>query len=458
MSESRNNNPHRRIEDVSISLIKCSPNNPRTHDQKQIAKLRQGIQKFGFIGVVLIDEASTLLCGHARVEAARDLGMVSIPAIKITHLTEAEKRAFVIADNRLAELAKWDQATLRQELKFLLEFDVDFDFSALGFDTPQIDALLDEQELEQDEISGALDVARGQLPVSKSGDLWKLADHAVLCGDALQAPSYEELLAGRQAQMVFAECPYNVPIEGHVSTAANKHREFAMAAGEMTPEAFTVFLTTAFALIAGHIVDGAIIFACMDWRHGLEIMQAGKLFTLKNVCVWVKNNGGMGSLYRSQHEFVYVFKSGTAPHINNVELGKHGRNRTNVWDFRGINSFGRKRDELLKLHPTVKPVALVADAIKDCSRRGDLILDPFAGSGTTLIAAEKTNRRAALVEIDPIYVDVILRRWQKLTGRPAICVQDGQTFADHEAGARSALARPSTVGPINEASAQEPRS
>ena len=208
-----------------------------------------------------------------------------------------------------------------------------------------------------------------------------------------------------------------------------------MASGEMSADEYVAFLSASLGHIAAFAQDGAICFVCMDWRHVGELLTAARAYTLKNICVWVKNNGGMGSLYRSQHEFVFVFKCGAANHINNVELGKHGRNRTNVWEYRGINSFGAGRDELLKSHPTVKPVALVADAIKDCSHRGDLVLDPFAGSGTTLIAAEKTRRRSALIEIDPLYVDAIVRRWQALTGQPAVCAASGMTFAQREARA-----------------------
>jgi DNA modification methylase len=272
-------------------------------------------------------------------------------------------------------------------------------------------------------------------PVSKVGDLWNLGEHQLYCGSALEKSSYDILLAGDRAQMVFTDPPYNVRVQGHVGGRGRiKHREFAMASGEMAPEEFQAFLATTANRIGDAVCDGAICFMCMDWRHCGDIQQAIKCFQLKNICVWVKNNAGMGSLYRSQHEFVFVFKCGAADHINNVELGKHGRNRTNVWEYRGSNSFGADRESLLKYHPTVKPVALVADAIKDCSRRGDLILDPFGGSGTTLIAAEKAKRRAALIELDPLYVDVTIRRWQAYTGGTAMHAVTGLPFSDRESG------------------------
>jgi DNA modification methylase len=232
--------------------------------------------------------------------------------------------------------------------------------------------------------------------------------------------------------MVFADPPYNVPIDGHVSGLGKvKHREFAMGVGEWSPAEFTAFLTSAFRHLAEFSDDGSIHFQCIDWRHLGEMLAAGlEAYTeLKNLCVWAKTNAGMGSLYRSQHEFVYVFKSGTASHINNIELGKHGRYRTNLWTYAGVNSFGLDRGDL-KLHPTVKPVALVADAIRDCSHRKGLVLDPFLGSGSTLVAAEKTGRLGYGIELDPLYCDVTVRRLKVVCGLEAKLEATGQSFAD----------------------------
>lgn len=420
------------FEMLPLSSIKENPYNAREHDRKQLAKIAGSIKKHGFITPVVVDETDELLCGHARVLAARKLGIPTIPAIRARHLSESQKRAFVIADNRLAELASWNTESLKRELQFLSDVDIDFDFSAIGFDTPEVDFILEDG----DEADGRAD-ALAQVPdvqaVSRLGDLWQLDVHRLLCGSALASASYQRVLEHDRAQMVFTDPPYNVPIHGHVGgRGAIKHREFAMASGEMTDEQFTDFLSASLTQIRLFADDGAICFVCMDWRHTQQLLTAAEELTLKNICVWVKNNAGMGSLYRSQHEFVFVFKSGAANHINNVELGKHGRNRANVWEYRGTNSFGRDRNELLKSHPTVKPVALVADAIKDCSKRGDLILDPFGGSGTTLIAAEKTKRRAALIELDPQYVDTIIRRWQTYTGAEAIDAETGVSFSERE--------------------------
>lgn len=421
------------FEFLQLSEIKDNPNNARRHDRRQIAKLCRSIRKFGFTSPAVIDEANQLLCGHARVAAARLLGLDSIPVVRATHLSEADKRAFMIADNRLAELATWDQQALRRELSFLSDLDIDYDFSPIGLDTGQVDFIIDggmEADDRADTLPSVPDV-----PVSKPCDLWLMGEHRVVCGSALDPSSYRALMGDEKADMVFTDPPYNVPIDGHTGGKGTvKHREFAMASGEMSIGEYAAFLSAFIGLIGAIAQDGAICFVCIDWRHVGELLTAGKALTLKNICVWVKTNAGMGSLYRSQHEFVFVFKCGAANHINNVELGKHGRNRSNVWEYRGINSFGPDRDELLKSHPTVKPVALVADAIRDCSHRGDLILDPFGGSGTTLIAAEKTKRRSALIEIDPVYVDVIVRRWEAFTGKQAVCAASGLTFAQREAG------------------------
>ena len=417
------------LEMVPIDCIKANPHNARTHDRKQLSKLVRSIEKFGFVVPLIVDESGELLCGHARVMAAKQLGFTSLPVIRAFHLSEADKRAFIIADNRLAELASWNKTVLRQELSFLSELDIDYDFSAVGFDTAELDFILAGDGGAEDKLPSIVDVPA----VSRPGDLWLLGPHRLYCGSALEASSYQRLLAGERAQMVFADPPFNIRIKGHArGRGAVKHREFAMASGEMSDAEFVEFLSAALAQVETATSDGAICYLCMDWRHSLQILTAAKNLTLLNICVWVKGNAGMGSLYRSQHEFIFVLKRGTANHINNVELGRHGRNRSNVWDYRVSNSFGPGRDKLLENHPTVKPVAMVADAIKDCSKRGDVILDPFGGAGTTAIAAEKTKRRAALIEIDPVYVDLTIRRWQAYTVVSAILATTGETFLQRE--------------------------
>jgi DNA modification methylase len=433
------------FETLPLSAIRDNPNNAREHGGKQLTKLARSIQKFGFITPVVVDETGELLCGHARVSAARQLKIEAIPAVRACHLSEAQKRAFVLADNRLAELASWNAKSLKRELQFLSELDIDYDFLALGFDTAEIDFILGDDN-EAEDRADAVPQTPEVPAISRPGDLWRLQQHRLYCGSALESACYQRLLTRDRAQMVFTDPPYNVPIHGHASgRGAVKHREFVMGSGEMSDAQFTEFLSTSLTQISLFADNGAICFVCMDWRHTQHLLTAAEAITLKNICVWVKSNSGMGSLYRSQHEFIFVFKCGAADHINNVELGKHGRNRSNVWQYRGINSFGSDRSEFLTVHPTVKPVALVADAIKDCSKRGDLILDPFGGSGTTMMAAEKTKRRAALMELDPRYVDTIVRRWQALTGKAAVCAGTGVTFAEREVAVKS-LAKPATDG------------
>lgn len=414
-----------------LSVLKARARNPRTHSEKQIGQIANSISAFGFTNPVLVDGTNTIIAGHGRVEAAKRLGMRQVPTVRFDHMTPAQIRAYVIADNKLAENAGWDEDILAIELQEL-SLEQDIDLTVTGFETAEIDLLIGGLEgAVADEADEVPDIDRKAPAVARRGDIWKIGDHRLACGDSLDAKVLSILLGDSRAQMVFVDPPYNVRIEGHVSGLGQvKHREFAMASGEMTSEAFTAFLHDAFANLARFSSDGSIHFVCMDWRHIGEVMQAstGIYAEFKNLCVWAKTNAGMGSLYRSQHELVFVFKNGTEPHINNVELGKHGRYRTNIWSYAGVNSFGKARDEELSMHPTVKPVALVADAIMDCSRRGGIVLDAFAGSGTTLIAAEKTGRRGYGVELDAHYVDTIIKRFKSVYGLEAIHEKTGLGF------------------------------
>jgi len=410
------------VEAIAISALQPYARNARTHSRRQIKKIAASIEQFGFVNPVLIDGDDMIIAGHGRVAAAKLLGWSEVPALRVEHLSEAEKRAYILADNRLAEEAGWDQEMLAIELQGLIE--LDFSIEIAGFEMAEVDQILDARA-EADGADSNDDVAPLPDPeaaVTRPGDLWRLGDHLLLCADATDAASYDRLLGDARASMVFTDPPYNVPIQGHVSGLGKvRHREFAMAAGEMSREGFCAFLEGVFTCMADHSTDGSIHFICMDWRHMAETLAAGEAVynELKNLCVWAKSNGGMGAFYRSRHELVFVFKNGAAPHINNFELGQTGRYRTNVWEYAGVNSFGRGRDDALAMHPTVKPVAMIADAIKDCSKRRQIILDPFGGSGSTLIAAEKVGRRARLLEIDPLYCDVIVRRWEAFTGKTA---------------------------------------
>jgi DNA modification methylase len=433
----------------ALADLKPRATNPRTHSKKQITQIANAIRRFGFTNPVLVDDTNGIVAGHGRVEAAKAVGLDQVPTVRLSAMSEAEIRAYVIADNRLAENAGWDRALLGLELQYLTELEIDFDATVTGFELPEIDILIGELSFaanDNDPADAAVDVAVGPA-ISRPGDVWQIGNHRLICGDSTRPEAYQQLLGDDRAQMVFTDPPYNVPISGHVGgLGAIQHREFAMASGEMSQAEFTAFLQSVFGHLAMFSVDGAIHFQCMDWRHVPEILAAGTAaYTdLKNICVWAKNNGGMGSLYRSQHEFVFVFKSGTAPHINNVELGRHGRYRTNVWNYAGVNSFGGDRADL-SLHPTVKPVAMVADAIRDCSHRKGIVLDAFVGSGTTLIAAEKTGRRGYGIEIDPQYCDVTIRRLHTVCGLEAVLEATGQRFAEVEPE-RAAAAMPTQAG------------
>ena len=389
--------------------------NARSHSKKQVRQIAASIRQFGFTNPVLIDEAGTILAGHGRVAAAKLLGMTEVPCLRIEHMSDNEKRAYVLADNKLALNAGWDEDLLAAELGALVSADLDFDVGLTGFSLPEIDGILETVEPEEPGDPRDDVIPDGAPSRVDPGDVWQLGAQRLICGDALDPDVVATLMAGEQARMVFTDPPYNVPIDGHVGgSGKTKHREFAMASGEMSREEFTGFLQRAFERLVEHSVDGSIHYIFMDWRHMPEILAAGEAVfgELKNLIVWAKDNGGMGTFYRSRHELIFAFKHGMAPHINTFELGQHGRYRTNVWQYRGVNTLRAGRMEELALHPTVKPVQMIADAIRDVSGRGDIVLDVFGGSGSTLIAAEKTGRRARLCELDPIYCDRILARWE----------------------------------------------
>jgi DNA modification methylase len=403
----------------------------RKHSARQISKVAASLQRFGCVIPVLIDAHGGVVAGWAVVLAARQLRLSQIPAITITDLSATELRALRLALNRIAEDATWDQKNLGQEITEILEVSQDVLIEHLGFETGELDYILvgDGGLAQEDDLPQAQD---GLAVITRKGDLWKLGEHLLLCGDALAAESYGHLLGADKAQMAFTDPPYNVGIKGNVSGLGKvKHADFVMASGELSRPEFAAFLQTALGHAAAHSVEGAVHFVCCDWRHIAEMLAAGgQVYGERlNLCVWNKSNGGMGTLYRSKHELVFVHKVGKGPHINNVALGKYGRNRTNVWDYVSQNALNGTSKSKLSLHPTVKPVAMVADAICDCSHRGGLVVDPFGGAGTTLIAAERTGRRGRLIELDPKFVDVSVERWQRLTGGTAVHAETGKPFA-----------------------------
>jgi DNA modification methylase len=426
--------------------LRLDPGNPRVHSKRQLGQIAGSIRIFGFNVPVLVDRHGNVVCGHGRLLACRELGMTEVPTLCLDHLTPAQARAFMIADNRLAEIATWDDQLLAQQLRDLAVSGIDFSLEVTGFEMAEIDlrisSLEDQPARDPDPADVLAEVSSGP-PVSEIGDLWLLGRHRLLCGSALDILAFAALMSEERATMVFADPPYNVPIDGRASgLGAVHHRPFPMASGEMDKAQFTAFLTQVCRNLAAFSAAGSLHYICMDWRHLDELLAAGAeaYGELKNLCVWVKDNAGMGSLYRSQHELVLLFKQRGGAHRNNVQLGQFGRNRSNVWHYPGANSFARSGAEgnLLALHPTVKPAAMVADAILDCTERGAIVLDAFLGSGTTVIAAERTGRCCYGVELDPVYVDTAIRRWQVLTGGTARHAASGRLFDDLASEAEAA--------------------
>jgi len=432
------------------SELKPDLANPRQHSKKQIKQIAKSISTFGFNVPVLVDAELNVIAGHGRLLACGALGMDEVPTLRLDHLTPAQARAFRIADNKLTENATWDDRLLAEQLRDLSLSGLDFDIEVTGFEMGEVDlriaSLEDTPAEDEADPADILPAISAAPPVSKIGHLWLLGRHRVLCGNALDPEAFTALMGPERAAIVFTDPPYNVPIEGHASGLGTiHHRPFPMASGEMDQAEFTAFLDQACRNLTAFSAAGSLHYLCMDWRHLAELLTAVQEVygEFKNLCVWVKDNAGMGSLYRSQHELVLVFKQRGGPHRNNVQLGRFGRHRSNVWHYPGANSFARCGAEgnLLALHPTVKPVAMVADAILDGSARGDIVLDAFLGSGTTVIAAERTGRRCCALELDPGYVDTAIRRWQTLTGDKARHAATGRYFDDlvREAEAANAV-------------------
>ncbi|MDF7773672.1 site-specific DNA-methyltransferase [Sphingomonas sp. AOB5] len=401
-----------------IGVLVPHPTNARTHPRRQIEQLKASIRRHDFVNPILIDENGIIIAGHGRVQAARELGMTRVPAIVLRHLSEAQKRALRLADNKISLNSSWDPDLLRIELAELSAMEIEIDFNDLGFSEGEVNVILDPGADPDDEVIPALPTQ----PKTQLGDIWQLGDHRIGCGDGRDLAFVQQVLGnGIQADCAFLDAPYNVKIQGHANVKS-KHREFAMASGEMTDSGFRDFLADTFGVCVKLSRDGAVHFLCMDWRHADDVSAVAKVLYGEqlNLCIWNKSNAGMGSLYRSKHELVFVYRVGDVPHLNTVELGRHGRNRTNVWDYASVNTFKGTRDDL-DLHPTVKPVAMVADAIQDVTRRGDVVLDIFLGSGTTLIASERTGRRFRGLDIDPAYVDLAVDRWVAMTnGTPRL--------------------------------------
>jgi DNA modification methylase len=405
--------PSWQVEMMPLDEIKPADRNAHTHTRRQVRQVAGSMKQFGTINPIIVDNEGRLVAGHARYEAAKLLGLTHVPAIRLSHLSRAELRAYALADNK-------------HELH-----EIGLDIGITGFEPFEIDALLGDLGGEvPDPADEAIEPHPGPA-VSYYGDLFLLGEHRLLVGDARERKNFRRLLEKSRARMAVLDPPYNVKVQGHVGgRGRTKHPEFKCASGELTSADYTRFLEQALTLCSAHSLDGSIHFVFMDWRHIDELSAAGKAAydELKNICVWAKTTPGQGTFYRSQHELIFVFKRGQAPHLNNFELGQHGRTRSNVWQYAGVNTFRAGRMDELRMHPTVKPIALIVDAMRDVSRRGDIVLDVFAGSGTTIMAAERIGRRAFCMEIDPTYVDVTIERWQRFTRRDAVLEATGETF------------------------------
>ncbi len=416
-----------RIELLPTEGLHPNPRNARTHSKKQIKQIAASIAQFGFNNPILIDDENVVIAGHGRLEAAKHLGWGKVPTLRLSHLSDAEKRAYILADNKIALNAGWDGELLAIELEELSELTIEdsFDIEITGFETGEIDIVLDDHQ--EPAPSNADDTIPEPLDrsISRRGDLWVLGRHRLLCGDARDLDTCGRLFDGERAQLVMTDPPYNVRVQGHVGgRGKTMHKEFPFASGEMSDAEFETFLTESLRVMIAYALDGTLLYVFMDWRHIELLLKVGRALELelKNVCVWNKTSPGQGSFYRSAHELVVVLLKPGASSTNNVQLGKFGRNRSNVWTFPGVNTFTTGKGDDLALHPTVKPVSMIAEAIKDASKRGQIVFDPFLGSGTTLLAAEKTGRRCYGIEYEPGYVDTAIRRWQQMTGKDAVLV------------------------------------
>lgn len=423
------------IEEVAIDRLTLPPRELRNHPRRLIEALKTSIRTYGFLSVIIADDEDIVRAGAARLEAAKQCGMRTVPVMRTGNLSEAKLRAFQVNDNKLAELAKWNSSALTLELKELSDLlileDPNLTIEITGFETVEVDQLILDNETETvDPADTVPDLDPAETTISQPGDLWKLGDHLLICEDGRDLKALERLMGADRADVAILDPPYNLHAKDIGGRGSIQHKNFVMASGEMSSSQFESFLNDSFSAAAAFSRNGALNYSFMDWRHLRELIVAGNgvYDAFINVAVWVKSNAGQGSFYRSQHEHIGVFRVGEAAHVNNIQLGRHGRSRTNVWHYPGANSFGSGRMADLRDHPTVKPVALICDILRDCTRRNDIALDTFCGSGTIILAAERLGRRARAVEIEPRFVDVTIRRFQSFSGKDAVHLETGRTF------------------------------
>lgn len=427
----------KKIQNTPINAIKPNPHNPISYPETKLAKFAQFISKYDAPLVIVIDKDMQIITGYAHWRAAQIAGHTAVPTVKAEHLNKQEIATFMLADQKLLQSAEWEEDQLHSIFEILYEYeltcDAEYDISLTGFETAEIDNCL--YGVIPDEDSSATENLIQEIAtkpaISQSGDIWVMGPHRLICGDSNDLQTYARLMHNKQAHLVATDPPYNLKIEGFVSgNGKTRHREFKDGSGEMTSPEYEKFLQTILSHCYQFQHEAALAYIFMDWRHTSELLAAAQSIDLRqiNLCVWDKGVGGMGSFYRSQHELVHIFRRGNKQHRNNIMLGKYGRNRSNVWQYPSANMSGEGR-AMLKNHPTPKPVPMIMDIIKDVTKTGDIVLDPFMGSGTTLIAAEKTGRISYGIEVDPIYVDLALHRWESLTGKKALHATTGKCFS-----------------------------
>ena len=430
------------VEKIHIGDVRPPRHPVKPPSPQAVALCKGNMERYGQPRPILVSDAFTVIEGLEFLVAAQELGWAHINVVRLSGLSDSDVKVLSLALAKLPELSDWNEEALRIEFGELISIDPDL-IDLTGFSMAEIDLILDPEATEEktDPLDEVPEFPTDQEIVTCAGDTFLLGDNKILCGDSQKQHTFDQLMGGEKARAIITDPPFNIPIENNVSGLGKvKHGDFAMAVGEMSFDGFTTFLKTMFVLGMSCLAGGGLIYVFMDRRHLEELFAAARMAALEivDLAIWDKMSGGMGGLYRSQHEPCAVFKSGNHPHLNNVQLGKHGRYRTNVWQHRGLSSFGRGRAEALEAHPTIKPANLLAEVIKDCTKRGDLVLDPFVGSGSTIIAAQKTGRRCFGIELEPRYVDVAIRRWETLTGQQAVHAASGLTFTELRTARRDA--------------------
>lgn len=414
------------VAEALLGNLRLKEDDIRKFSKQEISITTKVVDRFGIPSPIIVDNKNEIVLGANLYLAAKNLNAKTVPTVQLKDLSEKEIKMYSVAMNKILTMGEIDLESIKIDIKDWI-FDENFTITPeeLGLGTIEVDSILFElsgfsaSDAEEQNETKAEEAVLSDIPkIVKPGDLIQLGQHRLFCGDSMKAESYTKLLGEEKADIIITDPPYNVKIQGHVTKKKN-HPEFAQASGEMKPEDFINFLNTVTKNLKNFSKSGSIHYLFMDWKHLFELQIATKdvYEKLLNICVWDKGKGGMGSFYRSQHEFCLVYQNGTGSHKNNIQLGKNGRNRSNIWQYPGMNSGTSQAKTLSNLHPTVKPVSMLVDILLDASDFGDIVLDTFGGSGSTLIAAQECGRKARLIEISPDYCDVIIHRWEKMTGK-----------------------------------------